>query len=491
MKHCKRLATVVLSIIICFVSLLSISQSRIYAAQKRENVKVCIDGREYTVRGLNHDYNNNLYLSMKDMAVAFANTSKAFETAWDTDDGTPVFIMRSIEAGSKEFEAAYDEDETDEIVKYTRKRIFVEVDGSRYSLYVIPVGNGDDKDCYVNLGEFALVMDIDIEVTDGTVYINPGNQFDFDKYDLEKSGIAYMADSCIIGDATTGEIYYASNADEVVAIASTTKLMTYLLVREAMDNGEISSADRVVFSKEADKLSKTADGVITITQGESADINDVIKGMLIVSSNECALALAQHTCKSEEEFVKRMNERAATLELSDSVRFYNPHGLPAYLDDTLTVKQSNHMTAEDMFKLSSYILEKYPDITEITSIKKTTLASLGNYKAQNTNSLLYNVPGTVGLKTGTTDKASSCLVSAYEGCDAKGKTHYILSVVYGAENYQTQSYMSMVMMRYGISRFNEAELGIVPVKTGEEAVPDNLKDLVKAVVNAARRNRRN
>ena len=175
------------------------------------------------------------------------------------------------------------------------------------------------------------------------------------------------------------------------------------------------------------------------------------------------------------------------LGLSMDALFYNPHGLPVYDEDVLTVKRHNHLTANDMFKLSSHILDKYPEITQITSIKKTKLSSLNNFEAVNTNVLLYNVPGTVGLKTGTTDKAQSCLVSAYEASDTAGDPHYIVTIVYGAENTQTQSYTSMVLMRYGIQKFNVSELGIVPDNGGSKEIPENLEGLIGAVINTARR----
>lgn len=486
----KRLLTVFLSVILVAMLFANIP---VKAAQTKETIIVNVDGAKHVVRALNHEYDNNLYISMKDMAYAMNKTGKAFELNWTERDGETIAVLQEVTSGSM---TEYDEpqmlsgDDEDNEVKHTRKKVFIELGGNEYCFYAIPVKEDGKNDCYVNLGEFALAMNIEVTSVNGLVNINSKNEFDFNNYDIEDSGIPYMADSCLVGDVTTGKVYYSTNADEVVAIASTSKLMTYLIIMDAVSEGRISLNDTVTFSKKASDLSKTSNGVIKVEPGKTADINDVIKGMLIVSSNECALALAEHLSGTEEAFVELMNRKVTALGLSKEARFYNPHGLPVYLDDELTIKQSNHLKASDMFMIAGHILDKYPEITEVTSIKKTNLASFGNLRVNNTNMLLHNVPGTVGLKTGTTDKAASCLVSAYEAKDNKGNTHYIVTIVYGAENAQTQGYVSMLLMRYGIQQFNTLELGLVPERGEPGEVPENLDGLVSAVLGAARRNSR-
>ena len=463
------------------------------ASQTKETVKVSINGNESSIRVLNHDYDKNMYISMNDMSDLLKNTDKAFIVEWTSKDGQTCVVLKpgksedEADTNKKEEEEASQEDGEDDKVNYTRKRMLINIGGNDYSFYAIPVSEKDYKDCYVNLGEFALAMNMDISCYNNSVYINTKGEFDFSKYDLLNSGLPYMADSCLVGDATTGNVYYSQNADEVVTIASTTKLMTYLIIKDAMAAGKISENDTVTFSQKASELSKTSNGVVRVEAGQTANIMDVISAMLICSSNECSLALAEHLCGSEESFVDLMNQKAVALGLSRDALFYNPHGLPVYDEDVLTIKRQNHLTANDMFMLSAHILDKYPEITQITSIKKTKLASLNNFEAVNTNVLLYNVPGTVGLKTGTTDKAQSCLVSAYEAYDTAGEPHYIVTIVYGAENTQTQSYTSMVLMRYGIQKFNVSELGIVPDNGGSKEVPQNLEGLIGAVINTARR----
>lgn len=488
MNRVKCIALTVATVML--INILGIIPSdSVYASDIREVKTIVVDKEEKEVRVINYDFTNNQYISLNDLSRAFEGTEKAFDTEWTTKDGVTCVVINWDRGDSDEDDgdSYVDMPDEPEKVSYSRKRIFINIDGNDYYLYAIPVNEKNEKDCYVNCGELALSMNIDISYVDDVVYINPNGEFDFNKYDMVESGLSCMADSCLVGDITTGNVFYSQNADEVVSIASTTKLMTYLIIKDAMKKGEITDHDTVTFSKKASELSETSDGVVKVKEGQTADIMDVISAMLIVSSNECSLALAEHLCGDEETFVQRMNQKAAALGLSENVEFYNPHGLPLYHENVLTPKLQNHLTANDMFKLATHILNTYPEITDITSIKKTKLASLNNFEASNTNMLLYNVPGTVGLKTGTTDKAASCLVSAYEAKDMNQETHYIVSIVYGAENGQTQGYMSMVLMRYGIQKFNAMELGITPKRADSDEIPEDLEGMIGAVINTARR----
>lgn len=490
LKMSRKVKCIIFSIcaILVINSLGILMPQKAYAAQTKEVAKFNVDGKRYYVKVLNYDYDNNQYISINDFAKALSDTDKAFETEWTSKDGETCLVLKPTsryQVEENEYEEVNPEDNK---VNLTRKRMYINIGGNDYSFYMIPDSSKNERDCYVNLGELALSINMDISWYNGEVYINSKGEFDFNKYNLLDSGIFNMADSCLVGDATTGDIFYSMNENEIVTIASTTKLMTYLVIKDAMAKGEITDHDTITFSKKASDISKTGDGVVRVEPGQTADIMDVISAMLICSSNECSLALAEHLCGSEADFVERMNKKAVALGLSEDVEFFNPHGLPSFHEDVLTVKLQNHLSANDMFKISAHILATYPEITDITSIKKTKLASLNNFEAINTNVLLYNVPGVVGLKTGTTNKAQSCLISAYETEDMKGNTHHIVTVVYGAENIQTQSYVSMVLMRYGIQKFNAAELGISPERGDSNEIPTDLEGMIGAVINTARRN---
>lgn len=465
-----------------------------YCKEKLANIAVNVNGNMFTVKAINYGYDRNYYLSMRDMGQALRGTSKEFvvELTKDEDDES-LFVLNSnipedVEVGEMlQIKGAEERADGSLWADVTRKKMHIDIGNHIYAFYVIPHKDSDDEwDVYVSLGEFALAMNMQTEYNNDMLYIHTDNEFDMNSHSSLNSDFMYMADSCLVGDATTGALYTESNADTVIAIASTTKLMTYLIIREAMVNGEISENDTVTFSAKAQALADTSSGVVKIKAGDRADITDVIKAMLICSSNECSLALAEHLCGNEEDFVARMNAKARELELSENARFFNPHGLPCYQNDVMNAKLQNHLTARDMFKLASHILNTHPEITDITSIKKETLSSLNNFKAVNTNNLLYNVDNSVGLKTGTTDKAQYCLVSASTAQDMNGDTHYIVAVVYGAESVQAQSYTSMVLQRIALQKFNARELGITPVKKDSNYVPETLEELVGCILNNER-----
>ena len=497
MSRTKKMIAFILALVIS----LTLFPIQGYCGQLRRTVNLVVNGEDAgLIRVIDYDYDGNLYLSMRDLGQALNKTDMAFEVELtENEDGESVFVLGNIsgddsvaadDSGQAEDKEAYvvEAIEENEDITITRKRMFVEMDGHIYSFYVMPNKDEDGQwDVYVSLGEFSLAKNVQTDYSDGVISINTENEFDLNNEEVLKQEFMYMTDSCLVGDVTSGTIYAESNADMAVSMASTTKLMTYLVIKDAIAAGEISDTDFITISKEAVRLSETSSGTVPMKEGQFASMEDTLKGLLICSSNECALALAEHLCGNEAAFVERMNAKAKELELSENTRFYNSNGLPVYEDDVLNAKLQNHTTAEDMFKLAGYILEKYPEIKDITTIKKCKLVSFGNVEISSTNQLLYNLDNCVGLKTGTTDKAQSCLVSACEVTDLDGSTHYLVAVVYGAENYQTQGYVSMVLQKLALQKFNASELGITPVKNDEDYMPTSLEDLVGCVLNKARK----
>ena len=228
---------------------------------------------------------------------------------------------------------------------------------------------------------------------------------------------------------------------------------------------------------EAERLSQTPDGAISLQAGEKSNVTELLCGMLLPSSNECALALAIHTAGSEEAFVEQMNRKARALGLSDGAVFYNCHGLPVYTDNLPATKIQNRMSALDMFALVRHILRTYPDITRITSLKSITLETLG-VTASNSNPLVYNLPGTVGLKTGTTNMSGSCLVAAAEAPDAEGRTHTLVAMEFGAEDSGIRTTLTEELLRYGMQRLREggSQASEAP------ATPTTAEEFIRAVL---------
>lgn len=130
-------------------------------------------------------------------------------------------------------------------------------------------------------------------------------------------------------------------------------------------------------------MAGSGDGVVPLKAGEQITVRELLVGALLPSSNECALCLAEAIEGSEEAFVWRMNEKAQELGLSQAV-FFNCNGSPVYTQDMIPAKLQNSMSAGDMFRLVSYLLKVYPQITDITSMKEATLESL-DLEVKNTN----------------------------------------------------------------------------------------------------------
>ena len=165
----------------------------------------------------------------------------------------------------------------------------------------------------------------------------------------------------------------------------------------------------------------------------------------MASSNESAAALAVHTAGSSEAFVARMNERAGELGLY-TARFYTPHGLPSYSGGTIPAKRQNRMSAEDMFKLCAYLLKNEGEITKLTSRQYANLPTL-KYSTSNTNTLVYNVPGVTGLKTGSTDRAGYCVAVSLP-VTRDGETHNIVLVILGAETPDLRGQAGEILLRW-------------------------------------------
>jgi D-alanyl-D-alanine carboxypeptidase len=293
----------------------------------------------------------------------------------------------------------------------------------------------------------------------------------------------------VVGDATTGEIFYGYDHEVPYPIASTTKLMTYLLTMEAIHNGEISADDKAVISRKAADLSASSDGFVALSAGWEVPVSELILGALLPSSNECALSLAERIAGSEEAFVERMNDKAAELGLETAI-FYNSNGLPIYTDTLIPAKTQNKMSGYDMFRMCSYILNSFPEVKEITSLKTAKMETL-NHDLKNTNGLLYNIPEVNGLKTGTTDKSGACLITSLT-VNASDGPHDLVVVALGAENSQARLRVSELMARYGMDVIKGEAARIsysVASGNGNEINEITSETIVKTVVDYALRNK--
>ncbi|MDE5716908.1 MAG: hypothetical protein K2I53_04690, partial [Lachnospiraceae bacterium] len=197
--------------------------------------------------------------------------------------------------------------------------------------------------------------------------------------------------------------------------------------------------------------------------------------------------LAEAIDGSEEVFVQRMNQRAQDLGLSRTV-FFNSNGLPVYTEDFIPAKRQNSMSAEDMFRMVSYLLKVYPQITDITSMEEAVLESL-DFEVKNTNPLLRNLPEVTGLKTGTTNRAGACLVTSLTADDG-AVDHDLVVIVLGTEDSIERARVSGLLARYALHTF---DAGMGETGSGEEAqnlenLPSHAEAAVEWVIRKARAN---
>lgn len=415
-----------------------------------ENKEVAVDGKnKVTVRALDCEYGNNTYLSVRDIAVAFNGSAKSFDVAVSDE----IKITTGTGYGSVGGEnVPWSEEQLDQTSADapSMHKISLNGDTVKYGAFIRKNSEGK-ADAYMSAVDMAMILDVKVSVNEeGCILFDTSAGFAVDPVSLDAEGFFFGVNSIAVGDATTGEIYFGIDENEVVPIASTSKLMTYAVVMDAVANRQISLDDVVTIDKEVEELAATPDGVIKYKEGDEITVDELLKCVLLPSSNESALALAKHVAGSEKNFVGLMNRRAADLGITDAI-FYNCNGLPVFTGTVAPAKCQNRMSAKDMFVLTRYIFTVHPQITDITSLKKADIEAV-HMKLDNTNALLFNMPEVTGLKTGTTTKSGACLVTSLKMQGNDG-THDLVVVVFGAESSIDRVRISEIMARYAKNEF--------------------------------------
>ena len=262
--------------------------------------------------------------------------------------------------------------------------------------------------------------------------------------------------SALLMDIATGTVLYEQNAHEKLAPASVTKVMTMLLIMEAIDSGKIGWDDTVTASEVA---AAKGGSQIYLKVGETMTVSDMVKSIAVSSANDCACAMAEHIAGSEAGFVEKMNQRAKELGMNDT-HFVNCTGL----DDDPAAKE--HLTsAHDIALMSRELMKHHPDIKKFTTIWMDTVRD-GAFGLANTNKLVRFYPGATGLKTGFTANAGYCLSATAER-DGLG----LIAVVMGCETSQERFSACKQMLDYGFANFALVQPQLpaensVPVKLG-------------------------
>ena len=262
----------------------------------------------------------------------------------------------------------------------------------------------------------------------------------------EEINLAQNAKAAILIDASTGQILFEKNSHEKLAPASMTKIMSMLIIVEAIDDGRLSWDDEVTASENASNMGGSQ---ILLETGEKMKVEDMFKGIAVASGNDAVVALAEAVAGTTDEFVKLMNAKVQELGLKDT-NFKNPHGL----DDA-----NHYSSAYDMAMIARELV-KHEKVLEFTSIYEDYLrkGTSKEFWLVNTNKLVRFYSGVDGLKTGYTKEAGYCLTAT-----AKKNNMRLLSVVMGEESSGLRNSETSSMLDYGFAQYKSNEL----IKKGE------------------------
>ena len=242
------------------------------------------------------------------------------------------------------------------------------------------------------------------------------------------------AGSAVLMEKETGAVLYEANAHDRLEPASVTKVMTLLLVMEALDAGRIQKEDLVTVSARAASMGGSQ---IYLKEGEQMCVDDLLKAVAVVSGNDAAVALAERLAGSEEAFVAQMNQRAAELGMADT-NFVNCTGLPA----------AGHLTsAYDIALMSRELILNHPDIRAYTTIWMDAIRD-GQFQLSNTHRLVRWYEGCTGLKTGSTDSALYCLSAT-----AEREGMELIAVVMKSPTSSQRFDSAMAMLNFGFANY--------------------------------------
>lgn len=271
-----------------------------------------------------------------------------------------------------------------------------------------------------------------------------------------------QAPSGILMEAQTGTVIYQKDQDTRRSPASITKIMTLILIFDALEKGNLKMDDVVTTSAHARSMGGSQ---VFLEEGETQTVETLIKCIVIASGNDASVAMAEHICGSEQEFVRHMNERAAELGM-ENTNFEDCCGL---------TESTNHYTsARDIAIMSRELITKYPKILEYSSIwmeniTHVTRQGSSEFGLTNTNKLIRSYEGCVGLKTGSTSIAKYCLSAV-----AKRNGITLIAVVMAAPDYKVRFKDAASMLNYGFSKCSlyidqkMQALPEVPVRKGKE-----------------------
>ncbi|QTR50497.1 D-alanyl-D-alanine carboxypeptidase family protein [Candidatus Thiothrix anitrata] len=245
------------------------------------------------------------------------------------------------------------------------------------------------------------------------------------------------AKSYLLVDFQSGEELAGLNPSLKVEPASITKLMTAYIIYQELGKGTVKLEDEVLISEKAWKMEGSR---MFVELGKKITFEKLLRGMIIQSGNDAAMALVEHIAGSEDAFVQRMNQAAVTLGMNDT-KYVNVTGWPA---------KDHYTTARDIVKLANALINEFPERYKLYAEKEF---SYNNIKQQNRNKLLWRDASVDGMKTGHTESAGFCLVAS-----AKRDNMRLISVMLGAKSEDSRAELSQKLLEYGFRTFEAHKL---------------------------------
>lgn len=260
----------------------------------------------------------------------------------------------------------------------------------------------------------------------------------------KETGMKVKAKAAVLMDAVSGEVLFAQNAHKKLPPASVTKVMTMLLILEGCDSGKIRLSDTVTISERAASMGGSQ---MYMEPGEQHTVEELLKGVAMVSANDGCVALAEHLAGSVEMFVEQMNKRAAELGMKDS-HFVNTNGLPV----------ANHYTSAYDIAVMSRALIAFPETAQwFTKWQDTIKVGLPGKEKEfgltNTNKLIKQYPGAIGIKTGFTQDAGYCLSGAAERDGTR-----LIGVILGCATSNIRFAEIKRLLDYGFSNYESVKI---------------------------------
>ena len=244
-----------------------------------------------------------------------------------------------------------------------------------------------------------------------------------------------LIDASLLADYETGDVIYSNNSKEKIEVASITKVMTYLVAMDQISKGNAKLEDKVTISE---KAAKRGGSSFKLKPDQIYSLDRLLESSLIASANDSCIAIAEHISGNEQAFVELMNKKAKELGL-EKTNYVSVNGFPEE-------GVHNTMSVEDIYKLTTHTIDKYPEILKTTS-KPLLIDEERGIEFINTNPLLGIVEGLSGFKTGFADDAGYCLISTKET-----KESQLISIVMGAENQEVRKNKSLELLEGAMSK---------------------------------------